>query len=168
MDTLRARAEQGDSDAAVSLRLLLSGSVLPDSRRRSYENPVEAVRWFRHAAEMGNVDGMRHLATALNKGSGVLQDDVEADHWYRRAAEMGDTLSMSGLGIMYSEPGNGAHDDVEAHMWFNLYLIRLDPRRSSWAQWGRGKRNALASRMTPAQITEVQRCAREWQAAHPC
>ena len=106
--------------------------MLPDSRRRSYENPVEAVRWFRHAAEMG------------------------------------DTLSMSGLGIMYSEPGNGAHDDVEAHMWFNLYLIRLDPRRSSWAQWGRGKRNALASRMTPAQITEVQRCAREWQAAHPC
>ena len=66
---------------------------------------------------MGDVDGMRYLATALNKGSGVLQDDVEAVHWYRRATEMGDTLSMSGLGIMYSEPGNGVHDDVEAFMW---------------------------------------------------
>ena len=81
MDTLRARAGQGDSDAAVSLGLLLSGSVLPDSRRRSYENPVERVRWFRHAAEIGDTLSMSGLGIMYSEPGNGVHDDVEALMW---------------------------------------------------------------------------------------
>ena len=48
-------------------------------------------------------------------------------------------------------------DNVQAHMWYSLAASRGHP--SAY----RGRDN-FAGRMTPAQIAEAQRLAREWMA----
>ena len=55
-------------------------------------------------------------------------------------------------------------DYVLAHMWYNLAASRStgEERKKS-----ADLRDALARLMTPAQIAEAQRLAREWDAAHP-
>jgi len=53
---------------------------------------------------------------------------------------------------------------VQAHMWFNLAALRsTGEERESAVE----ARNLVADRMTPIQIAEAQRLAREWDAAHP-
>lgn len=49
-------------------------------------------------------------------------------------------------------------DYVKAHMWFNLAAVQNKEVAKL--------RNGLANKMTPAQIAEAQRLAREWLAKH--
>jgi uncharacterized protein len=50
---------------------------------------------------------------------------------------------------------------VMAHMWMNLAASRAKPaeRREAFA----ATRDALAAKMTPAQIAEAQKMASEWK-----
>ena len=52
-------------------------------------------------------------------------------------------------------------DYVQAHMWFNLAASRLPPgtNRDKAVK----NRDIVAAKMTPAQIAEAQRLAREWK-----
>ena len=50
---------------------------------------MEAVKWFRRAAEQGCVYGQRNLGAMYENGQGVPQSDKEAVKWYRKAAEQG-------------------------------------------------------------------------------
>jgi len=53
-------------------------------------------------------------------------------------------------------------DDVEAHEWYNLAASRAAAKdREQFAE----SRDRVAKLMTPAQIAEAQKLAREWQAA---
>ena len=56
-------------------------------------------------------------------------------------------------------------DDVQAHMWLNLAASRLTGEDRESAVEGR---DLVAGRMTPDDLSEAQRLAREWDAAHPC
>ena len=49
---------------------------------------------------------------------------------------------------------------VQAHMWFNLAASRFT---GSGQNTYAGARDNLAADMTPSQIEEAQRLAREWQ-----
>ena len=56
--------------------------------------------------------------------------------------------------------GRGVPEDyVLAHMWFNLAAAQSEELAVSG-------RDIVARRMTPAQIAEAQRLAREWLEAH--
>ena len=50
---------------------------------------VEAVKWFRKAAEQGYVAAQFHLGFMYHRGLGVDRDYAEAMKWYRKAAEQG-------------------------------------------------------------------------------
>ena len=65
---------------------------------------------------------------------------------------------------MYANGESVPQDNVEAHMWLNLAVSR-----SSGADHERwvATRDRVAERMTPADLSEAQRRAREWDAAHP-
>lgn len=54
------------------------------------KNEAQAVKWFRKAAEAGDVEAARHLGHALAQGQGCPVDLVEACKWLRAAAEQGD------------------------------------------------------------------------------
>lgn len=52
---------------------------------------VEAVRWYRKAAEQGNARAQIHLWWIYEHGAdGVAKDDAEAAQWYKKAADQGE------------------------------------------------------------------------------
>ncbi len=85
------------------------------------------------------------------------QDYQEAVKWYRLAVEQGTTLAQTKLGLMYEEGWGVPKDYVLAHMWFNLAGAQGHEGASEY-------RDLLQEAMTPAQLAEAQRLAREWKA----
>ena len=53
------------------------------------KDEVEAVKWFRLAADQGDVDGQFKLGWCYKEGIGVAKDEVEAVKWFRLAAAGG-------------------------------------------------------------------------------
>ena len=75
---------------------------------------------------------------------------------YRVGAEKGNASAQFSLGFMY-EKGQGVPQDyVQAYMWFNLAAAQSTKGAAEW-------REHIAARMTPAQIAEAQKLAREWK-----
>ncbi len=75
---------------------------------------------------------------------------------WRPLAEQGDALAQSLLGVMYAEGLGVPQDFVQAHMWFNL-------AGAGGYEPAPELRAIMAKHLTPAQIAEAQRLAREWQ-----
>jgi TPR repeat protein len=75
--------------------------------------------------------------------------------WYRKAADQGVIDAQFNLGIMYVY-GSGVQDYVQAHMWWNLAAVSGDEDAIK-------NRDKVAKKMTPAQIAEAQKLAREWK-----
>ncbi len=76
--------------------------------------------------------------------------------WYRKAAEQGNADAQTTLGVMYANGEGVPEDFIQAHMWFNLAAAQGN-------ELGRENRDIVAERMTPAQVAEAQRLAREWK-----
>ncbi len=93
------------------------------------------------------------------QGMGVPQDYAEAAKWYRKAAENGYAPAQIYLGLMHSRGLGGPQDFVQAHMWFKLAASGGYATASEY-------RDIVANHMTPAQIAEAQKLAREWEAKH--
>ncbi len=91
-------------------------------------------------------------------GYGVPQDYVVAMKWYRKAADHDvEGSHRTALGLMYWWGECGVPQDlVTAHMWFNLAAAQDNPV-------ARINLDAVAKEMSPAQIAEAQRLAREWK-----
>jgi TPR repeat protein len=120
-------------------------------------NDAEAVKWFRLAAAQGGALGQSNLGLVYANGQGVVQDYAEAVKWYRLAAAQGLAKAQSSLGAMYGKGQGVPMDDVRAHMWFNLAAVR--------GVVGAVKnRDIIAKLMTPQQMAEAQKLARECQA----
>ena len=94
-------------------------------------------------------------------GRGVPQDYTEAVRWYRLAAEQSNANAQYNLGIMYYYGWGVPKDYVQSHIWSNLAASRLSPgeRRDNAVM----NRDAAAMFITPAQLAEAQRLAREWK-----
>ncbi len=122
---------------------------------------AKAVKWYRRAAEQGYALAQFALGVQYREGKGVTQDYAEAVKWYRKAAEQGHASAQYSLGLMYVEGRAVPQDYVRAHMWFNL----ADSRSEPGADQDRAVKNRdiVAAKMTPAQIAEAQRLAREWK-----
>jgi len=89
-------------------------------------------------------------------GEGAPQSDRMALFWFSQAAEQGDALACARLGLMYARGRGVLQDSIQAHMWYNLSAAQGETRSAE-------ARDALAQQMTPAQIAEAQRLAREWK-----
>ena len=119
-----------------------------------------ALREFRPLATQGNKDAQFNLGVMYEGGEGVAQDDVQAAVWYRKSAEQRHSLAQHSLGISYREGLGVPKDYVQAHMWFNLAACRKRFKRAAEDQ------DKLEELMTPTQIAEGQRLAREWMEKH--
>jgi uncharacterized protein len=183
---IRPLAEQGNASAQNELAFLYSyGYGVP-------QNDAEAMKWYRKAADQGNADaqsnlgrmeaaaayGRRDYATALRlyrpladqgdtnaqtflgfsyaNGQDVPRNYAEAVKWYRLAADQGDAVAQYDLGLMYDDGYGVPQDYVRAHMWFNLSAAQGD-------QDGIKNRDDVSLKMTPAQLAEAQKLAREWK-----
>ncbi len=92
------------------------------------------------------------------RGQGMPQDYQEAAKWCRLAADQGYAVAQYDLGMMYVA-GNGVPQNyILAHMWLNLTAAQGTEKAIK-------DRNTLGEKlMTPDQLVEAQRLAREWKA----
>jgi TPR repeat protein len=91
------------------------------------------------------------------------EDHAEAIERYRKAAEQGDAQAQSILGLMYFTGRGVLQDYVEAHMWLNLAASRFSTAEIRNRDQAIRDRDHVAAKMTPAQIAEAQKLAREWR-----
>ena len=80
----------------------------------------------------------------------------EALTQWRDAAHAGDGRAMRALGQAHLQGFGVLQDYVEAHKWFNLAASRGDAGAAQ-------ERDALAAKMTPAQVATAQERAAAWQ-----
>jgi TPR repeat protein len=147
---VRKSAEEGNASAQYRLGLLYEGGVgVPQDYRQAKE-------WFEKAAKQGHVGAQADLGMLYLHGEGAPQSAQMAMFWFSRAAEQGDVLAFAKLGWMYAEGRGVLKDSIQAHMWYNLSAAQGEERAAE-------ARDALAKQMTPAQIAEAQRLAREWK-----
>jgi len=99
-----------------------------------------AYEIWRPLATASDIRAQYNLAVLYDRGFGVPQDYAEAAKWYRAAAERGDIAAQANLGTLYANGWGVARDNV---------LTR--------------RRDDVAQRLTPEQILEAQRLAREWR-----
>jgi TPR repeat protein len=97
-------------------------------------------------------------------GHGVPQNYAAAAAWYRKAADQGNALAQLNLGIMYYEGKGVPQNYVQAYLWFNLSAA---DQLGAFEKENRDKaakyRDIVAAKLTPAQLAEAQRLAREWK-----
>ena len=119
--------------------------------KKDYET---ALREWKLAAEQGDADAQFNLGLMYDKGKGVSQNYKTAVKWYRLAAEQGFAVAQSKLGWMYDE-GKGVIKDYSlAHMWWNVAASQGNKN-------AKNNRDIVEKRMTPADISNAQRLARE-------
>ena len=153
----RKAADQGEASAQLNLGVMYSkGQGVP-------QDYGEAGRWFRRAADQREAKAQFNLGLMYDKGQGVPQDYTEAGKWYREAAEQGDARAEFNLGVMYTEGQGMPPDYVEAYKWLNLAAFRFPASEAGNRERAIKRRDSVASKMTPQQIAEAQKLAREWK-----
>jgi TPR repeat protein len=158
--TQRKRLQIGAAVTLATIMALLSfapvtAGPLEDAVAAYVKGDNEtAVRLLRPLAEQGDARAQYHLGTRYFTGSGEPQDYAEALKWFRLSADQGNPDGQGALGSMYYMGRGVPQDYVLAHMWFNLSAARGgSPAR----------RDSKLHQMTPEQIAEAQRLAREWK-----
>ena len=148
---------------AVALVFVMSVSGPYEDGLDAYHSGdyATALRLWRPLAEQGYAPAQNKLGFMHNKGRGVPQDFATAVKWLRLAAEQGHARAQYNLGFSYENGGGVPQDYVQALMWFSLAASRFPPGKDH----GRvvQDRDAVAVLMTPAQVAEAQRLAREWR-----
>ena len=82
------------------------------------QDKVEAIKWFRKAAELGSVEAQYALGYLYQEGLGVVKDYTEAVKWFRKAAEQGNMKAQLGLGSCYKLGAGVEKNDEEAVKWY--------------------------------------------------
>lgn len=181
-------AEGGVPGAQLALGILLrsgAGGFLRDDEA--------AFRWFKAAADQGYAPAYSWVGDAYARGRGVAQDEAQAVAWWRKGAEAKDRSGQYFLARAYLEGKGGLGRDVKAalgllaasanqgypaaqallgtlyergaglpadyvlaHMWLNL-------ARAQGVGAARDRLAELEKKMTPEQIAEAQRRARDWR-----
>ena len=105
------------------------------------------------AAEAGSAD--------LQKGKYAYDtgDYAAALREWRPLAEQGDAKAQYNLGVMYAKGEGVAQDYAQAAEWYNLAAAQGVENGAKW-------RDKVADKMTPDQVAEAQRLAREWMKKH--
>ena len=109
--TINAFANDLEAQFELAQRYAVGNEV-----RQDY---VEAVKWYRRAADQDFAEAQFELARCYETGNGVRRDYAEAAKWYRLAAEQGHAEAQRELGRCYTR-GKGVKADYdEADRWFS-------------------------------------------------
>ena len=113
-----------------------------------------AHREWKPLAEQGDASAQYNQGLMYRDGQGVTQDYETAVEWFRLAAGQGHADAQYNLGFMYALGLGVLNDYVYAHMWVNLAA-------KNGNELGAKLRDIFEKTMTPAQIAEAQKLARE-------
>ncbi len=153
-------AELGDTEALLRYVTLQLSSLLKCIWSDGQRDNAEATKWCHLAAEQGHAEAQSALGNMYRDGRGVPRDDAEALKWWRKAAEQRFGEAEYNLGLLHMEGRTVPQDNIQAHMWFSLAAIERWPDAAK-------NRNLLAGKMTPSELSESERLAREWREKYP-
>ena len=88
------RAELGDPAAQIEIGFKYEQGL------GVMQDHVEAVKWYRMAAEQGHSFAQYRIGSSYYRGDGVPQDYAEAAAWYQKAAAQGNVRAQFSLGSM--------------------------------------------------------------------
>lgn len=151
----RKAAEQG---------LVITQVVLAKIYEGGYHVPqdyAEAAKWYLMAAERGDLNSQETIALFYWSGKGIPANRVRAHMWANLAVVGEQSYSedrVSALNAINAGPGT----PEEKGLAIQILSIKR-PERSSFAEMVFGMRKSIEASMTPAQIAEAQRLAREWK-----
>jgi TPR repeat protein len=150
----RPLAEQGDALAQYNLGVLYrKGRGVP-------QDDVQARQWYDKAAVQGQAKAQFNLGTLYFNGEGVPKNYQQALRWFRLAADQGEAVAQTKIAIMYDDGQGVPHDIIQAYKWYSLAATNGDKPAAEL-------RDTTAKQMTPAQIAEGQKLAREWKPKTP-
>jgi TPR repeat protein len=150
LEEYKTQGERGDAVAQFKVGLIYyKGQGVP----RDY---LEALQWFKKAALKGHPLAQFNVGYMYEKGEGMPQDYVEAARYYRQAAERGNRQAQYNLGSLYEKGQGVPQDEVQALMWYNLAATLGDAQAKT-------ARDRISVWMTPDQVAEAQRLAREFK-----
>jgi len=125
---------------------------------------IGAVRLLTPAALHGNARAQAFLGFMYENGYGAPQAYVAAADFYVQAAMSGNPFGQAMLGLMYDKGHGVPQDFVLAYKWLNLAASRAAQRDRDYFL---RLRNAVASKMSPAQIARGQYLALCWAPGLP-
>jgi hypothetical protein len=124
-----------------------------------------AFDMFLKEAENGNPAAQYNTGLCYESNSGVFPNDQAAEEWYRKASEQGlgkaqySLCSILAAGIMVDQDNRSKENQnirmIEAFMWLTI----CDEQGCSESPEAISR---LKAHMTPEQIAEAQKLAREW------
>ena len=182
-------AKQGNAGAQYTLGVMYeNGDGVP-------RDDVEAVKWYRKAAEQEFAEAQHNLGVAYRDGLGVPKNDAEAVKWYRKAAEQGLVQAQFSLGSMYANGRGVPKNDAETVKWiskaaeqghvtaqYNFGFMYANGKGvpedyvKAHMWWSLAKAQGykysakwldiIKPHMTPAQIIKAQDLADEWREKH--
>jgi len=141
-------AEKGSPDAQYNIGLMY---FYGQGVRQDY---AQAAKWYLVSAQQGDAYAQNNIGMMYHQGYGVPQDYYQALKWYRLAAEQGLGEAQHNLARYYHKGKSVLKDHVQAHAWFNLAAMNGAVNAAQ-------ERDALAEEMTPRQIEEAQKFARD-------
>lgn len=97
---------------------------------KSEESQYEAAKWYRKAAEQGDMEAQNNLGVCYAEGTGIRQNYQEAARWFRKAAEQGHMDAQLNLGFCYAQGIGIGQNYQEAVKWFR----KAAEQGNSWAQ----------------------------------
>jgi len=148
---------------AVSAATCMAGQIEDASAAYERGDYSRALNLLRPLADHGVAEAARALGFMYYNGQGVPQDYAEAVKWYRLAADQGFTEAQHDLGVMYLNGQGVPQNYVLAHMWFNLAASQIPASKKADRDIAVNDRDSVASKMTPEQIAEAQKLARDWK-----
>ncbi len=149
----RRAAEQDLMEAQFTLGLCYANGRGVDT------SPSEAVKWYRKSAARGYVDAEAELGACYLEGTGVAKDPPEGVKWLQQAAEKGSVSAQGKLARCYEKGTGTPKDNVQSYKWYALAAAQDDALGADF----RMNLAKLESLMTPEQVTEAQRLAREFK-----
>ena len=99
--------------------VLLAKSATEQGAEAREADHVEALKWYRAAAEQGLAAAQFNLAMVYELGRGVDRDPRAARHWLTKAAEQGLDRAQMQLGKIYERGDDGIARDLNlANAWY--------------------------------------------------
>lgn len=145
-------ALQGYKDAQSTLAWMYDiGNGAP-------QDYYKAAQWYKKAAMQGDPESQNRLAYLHQIGLGVEQDYSQALFWCKKAANQNYAKAQLQLATMYGLGRGVSQDLIQTYKWASIAAMHGEEQAVTL-------REDTAQEMTPEQIAEAQRLAKEWKPA---
>ena len=159
----------GDSRGLMELAVVTAPVWVPITlinKAAEERKAREAEEKLRADAANGDPKAEYEIGDQYWTGRGAPQDFAEAAKWYRKSAEQGFADAQTSLGFAYQSGQGIEQDSVQADTWY-IIAASFEKSPAETIDLAIRHRDYIEPNMTPQQIAEARRRAREWKPTGP-